>query len=239
MNNLLHLALDAHGGIHQWKRFQKVTVNMMVSGILWHLKGQDGILRNSGIEVELHKQRAKYIDFENKAGLETYFDPGRVAIVDSEHLVQELLNPRDSFKGHKIETAWSKLQLVYFGSYAMWEYLTIPFSFTLPGFQCKEIEPWHEGNETWRRLEVIFPDYLAYHSKEQLFYFDETGLLKRMDYNVEISGGTAAAQYVFDYREFQGIKLPMRRLIYQRDEQLQPIPEPLIVGIELSHVQFE
>ena len=239
MNDLLRLAVDAHGGLERWNSFNKVTVHILVNGILWPAKGQAGVLSDTQIEVALHKQHARYIDFEGKQGQETYFDQNRVAIVDKGKLVQELLNPRDSFKDHTMETSWTRLQLVYFGSYAMWEYLTIPFSFTLPGFQSKEIEPWHEGSETWRRLQVSFPDDLAYHSKEQMFYFDEKGLLKRMDYAVNISGNIPAAQYVFDYREFQGIKLPTRRAVYGRDEHGQYMRDPLVVGIELLDVQFK
>jgi hypothetical protein len=239
MNDLLQLAVDAHGGLDRWNSFDKVAVHILVSGVLWHAKGQDGVLSDTRIEVELRKQRGRYIDFDSKAGQETYFSPGRVAIVDKGHVVEELINPRDSFSGHTIETPWTKLQLVYFGSYAMWEYLNIPFNFTLPGFQTKEIDPWHEREETWRRLQVHFPGDLAYHSKEQVFYFDEKGLLKRLDYHVDISGNAPAAQYVFDYREFQGIKLPTRRLVYRRDEHDQLIQDPLLVGIEVLDVQFK
>lgn len=239
MNDLLQLALDAHGGLDRWNNFKKVTIKMRVGGMLWPAKGQKDILSNSQIEIELHKQGGRYLNFEGRMGRETFFNPNRVAIYDNELLVEELLDPRNSFDGHVIETPWTKLQLVYFGTYAMWEYLTIPFSFTLPGFQCKETGSWHEGKETWRRLQVNFPDDFAYHSKEQVFYFNETGLLKRMDYSVDISGKIPAAQYVLDYKEFQGIQMPTRRLVYGRDENGHFIPEPLVVSIELTDVRFE
>ena len=238
MNNLLQLTLEAHGGLERWKKFKKVGLHMMVSGVLWPLKRQDNVLSDSRIEVELHRQGGRYINFESNLCRETYFDPKRVAIIDKGQLVQELVNPRDSFNGHTLETPWTKLQLVYFGTYAMWEYLTIPFNFTMPGFDSKEIEPWYDGNEKWRRLQVSFPDDLAFHSKEQVFYFDEKGFLKRMDYDVEISGNIPAAQYVFEYRNFQGIKLPTKRLVYGRDERGQSLPDQLVVGIELLKVQF-
>ena len=239
MNDLLRLAVDAHGGLDRWNSFDKIAVHILVSGMLWSAKRQDGVLSDTRIEVELRKQHGRYIDFDSKAGQETFFSPDRVAIIDNGHVVEELINPRDSFSGHTIETPWTKLQLVYFGSYAMWEYLTIPFNFTLPGFKSREIDPWCEGDDTWRRMQVHFPDVLAYHSREQVFYFDEKGLLKRFDYSVDISGNSAAAHYVFDYRDFQGIKLPTRRLVYRRGEHGQFIQEPLLVGIEVLDVQFK
>lgn len=239
MNDLLQLAVDAHGGLVRWNHFNKITVHILVNGMLWPLKGQDGVLSDTRIELELRKQRGRYIDFDGKAGQETYFSPDRVAIAGKGHVVEELINPRDSFSGHTIETPWTKLQLVYFGTYAMWEYLTIPFNFILPGFKTKEINPWHEGDETWRRLQVRFPDEFAFHSKDQVFYFDRNGLLKRLDYSVDISGKPPAAQYVSDYHEFQGIKLPTRRLVYRRGEHGQLIREPLLVGIEVLDAKFK
>ena len=40
----------------------------------------------------------------------------------------------------------------------MWNYLTAPFVFVAPGVQAREIEPWQEDGETWRRLAVTFPE---------------------------------------------------------------------------------
>ena len=239
MNDLLQLALEAHGGLEQWNGFEKVAIQMKVGGILWTVKGQEGVLNNSQIEVELRNQRGRYLEFNGKKGQETYFTPKEVSIINNGYLVEALFNPRDSFIGHELQTPWTRLQLIYFGTYAMWEYLTIPFNLTLPGFNTKELTPWHEGGETWRRMEVHFPNDWAYHSKEQVFYFDEKGLLKRMDYNVDISGNTAAAQYVFDYQDFQGIKLPTRRLVYGRDAQNQYVKEPVVVSINLLDVHFD
>ena len=239
MNELLQLAVDAHGGLARWNDFDKVSVQMLVGGRLWQLKGQDGVLNNSLIEVELRRQQGRYLDFNSKGGLETDFSNKRVAIVDRGSVVEELYNPRDSFKGHVLESKWTRLQLIYFGTYAMWEYLTIPFSLMLPGFVTNELSPWHEGGETWRRLQVVFPDDWAFHSRKQVLYFDKNGMVKRMDYDVEISGNIPAAQYVFDYREYQGIKLPTRRMVYSRDMDGQYIHEPLIVSIELLNVQFQ
>lgn len=238
VDNLLTLVVNAHGGLDQWARFEKVNVHMMVSGALWNMKGQEGVLSSSHIELELHEQRGRYLDFENTSGRETYFSPDRVAILDRGHIIQELVNPRESFIHHHLETAWTRLQLVYFGTYAMWEYLTIPFSFTLPGVKTLELTPWNEAGDTWRRLQVRFPDDWAYHSREQVFYFGEDGRLKRMDYDVEISGNTTVAQYVSNYREVQGIRLPTRRLVFQRDETGRYIPQPLIVSIELVDINF-
>lgn len=237
MENLLKLAIDAHGGLDRWNQFEKIKVHMKVGGVLWSLKGQEGVISDTYYETEFKRQIARYPDFVKK-GQDAVFTPKHVSIVKDGYILDELHNPRDSFKDHKFETHWSKLQLVYFGAYAMSNYLTAPFVFTHPGFKTKEIEPWHEAGESWRRLHVAFPDDYAYHSKEQIFYFDENGLMKRFDYQVDISTGIPAAHYIFDYKEVQGIMVPHRREIYGRDKENHYSSEPLVVKVVIDHVKF-
>jgi hypothetical protein len=73
---------------------------------------------------------------------------------------------------------------------AMWTYLTQPFTFALSGFQTTELEPWNEASESWRRLHVVWPSYLATHSTDQTLDVNHDRLLARHDYEVEISGGS-------------------------------------------------
>lgn len=52
-------------------------------------------------------------------------------------------------------------------------------SVTLPGVQTKELEPWYEQGEKWRRLKVTSPSSIATHSAEQLTAIEnETVLVK-------------------------------------------------------------
>jgi hypothetical protein len=120
----------------------------------------------------------------------------------------------------------------------MWTYLTSPFTFTLPGYEVEEMEPWRENGETWRRLQVTFPPDIATHSKVQTFYIDKDGLIRRHDYDVEISGGTPAVHYLSDHTEVSGIIVPTKRLVYIRQPDLSPLKEPLIVSIQLSDIKF-
>ncbi len=153
-------------------------------------------------------------------------------------VLEALDQPRASFAGHTPETPWSTLQLAYFVGTAMWTYLTQPFTFTLPGFETTELEPWEEAGQQWRRLRVAWPSSLATHSTEQTLYFDDDGRLARHDYDVEISGGTSAAHYVSDYDDVAGIRLPTKHRIFPRTPDGQSLAEPLIVSIDLSEIAF-
>ena len=91
----------------------------------------------------------------------------------------------------------------------------------MPGGGVTEIDPWREGNETWRGLRASFPPDVVSHSREQDFYLGEDFLLRRHDYHVEVAGGFAAAHYVYDFAQADGIRLPTK--ILPNDELLRSL----------------
>ena len=85
----------------------------------------------------------------------------------------------------------------------------------------------------------VFSPNIASHSTVQTFYFDAEGLLKRHDYDTEVLGGTPAAHYVYRHEEFSGILIPTKRRVLRRGaDGTASIPNPLIVSIDLSEVEF-
>ena len=140
--------------------------------------------------------------------------------------------------GHEVDTPWDQLQLAYFAGYAMWTYLTTPFLLAMDGVATEELQPWRENGEMWRRLKVTFPQSIATHSTVQMFYFGSDGLLRRHDYDAEVLGGSPAAHYVHEYQEFSGILVPTKRRVFGRRPDGTPAPDPLLVTIDLSEVEF-
>lgn len=236
MNELLTRVIDAHGGLERWNELDTVSARLAQGGALWGLKGQEGVLDDVVVTASLHEERASHRPF-GAADRHSSFTPERVAIeTDDGTVVEALDQPRGSFVDP--EAPWSTLQLAYFAGYAMWTYLTQPFSFKLPGFETTELDAWEEDGEHWRRLRVIWPSNLATHSKEQTLYFNDDGHLVRHDYDVEVTGGTTAAHYASDYTEVVGIMLPTKHRIFPRTPEGQSLDEPLIVAIDLSEIAF-
>jgi hypothetical protein len=238
MNDLAKFAMDAHGGLARWRQLKTVSARLLVGGVMWGLKGKDGILNDVHVAVDLRKEWASHWPFI-KPNQHTSFQPDRIAIETRDgQVVQERFNPRESFKEHTLDTPWDELQLAYFAGYAMWTYLNTPFLFALPGVETEEIQLWQENGEVWRRLKVTFPSSIATHSAVQTFYFDQTGLLKRHDYEVDISGGTPALHYVSEFKEFSGVMVPTKRRVFGRQPDGKAAPDPLVVSIDLSEVEF-
>lgn len=238
MNPLAKLAIDAHGGLDRWKQFEAVSADLAQGGLLWQLKGQAGMLDKTNVTVGLRGERASHSPF-GAPDRRSRFEPGRVAIESSDGVVlEELRDPRQSFAGHTLQTPWSKLQLAYFAGYAMWTYLNMPFELAWPGVVSEELSPWREDGESWRRLLVTYPKDIATHSTKQTLYFDDSGLMKRHDYDVEIAGGTPGAHYMSAYEEVSGIKFPTVHRIFARQADARVDRDPLVVSIDLSNIRL-
>ena len=115
------------------------------------------------------------------------FDRGAVRIESEDgEVLEERADPQPAFRSFRHNVWWDDLDLLYFGGYALWGYLNAPFMFRRDGFQVDEVEPWREDGERWRGIRVRFPDDVPTHSREQLYYFDDQGLLRRNDYTAEV-----------------------------------------------------
>ncbi|MFE0515245.1 hypothetical protein [Streptomyces sp. NPDC058964] len=236
---LLREVLEAHGGLDRWRQVQTVRATIVTGGRLWGMKGlvQDPDPRE--MTVSAHTQHASVHPF-GAPDQRTDFSPDRIAIEKPDgRIVAERVNPRSSFDGHEMHIPWDPLHRAYFNGYAMWTYLTTPFLLAMPGFETAEIEPWWENGERWRGLRATFPAHIAGHSTIQDFYFGTDNLLRRHDYHVDVAGGFAAAQYVHNIVEVDGIRMPTMRRAYRRDVNRSPIYDELMVTIDISNLRFE
>jgi len=232
MNDLLQTAVDAHGGLSRWNQLKTVKASLSITGAIWQLKGKPDALKDVSIEAGLHKERLTI--HLNGQGLCTVFEPNRITVqTEGGHLVDSRDDPRSAFRGHTRETPWDDMHVAYFSSYALWNYLTVPFLYTYHGFVTEELIPWQENGERWRPLKVIVPDSIASHSREQVAYFGPDGLLRRHAYTVDILGGGAGLNYASDYRNVDGIVVPTKRRVYAPDANKQKIPEPVLVAIDV------
>jgi hypothetical protein len=209
MNNLLQVAVNAHGGLSRWNQLKRVKANLSITGAIFQVKGNSDVLKDVSIEAELHKERLT-THFKGQ-GTRTIVGPNRI-IVETEggRLVDRRDDPRAAFRGHTRETPWDDLHVAYFSGYALWTYLTIPFLHTYPCFVTEELAPWLEDGEQWRPLKAIVPDSIASHSREQVACFGPDGLLQRHQYRVDIMGGASGLNYAADYRKLDGIVVPTK-----------------------------
>ena len=238
MNDLLTRVLEAHGGLERFNSFEIVSATLVAGGDFWATK-------NIGIDAfplvattAIHREWATVAPYGDPKW-RMNFAPDRVEVKTTENvIVAERNDPGAAFKGHGLKTPSDPLHLAYFNGYTLWTYLTTPFLIAMPGFEVDEIAPWHEGGESWRVLRATFPSEIASHCRQQEFYFGPNFLLRRHDYQVDVSGGFLVAHYVYDFKEFNGFRFPTRRRAHARNADLQADFSHTLVWIDLSDFQL-
>lgn len=240
MSDLLQQVLGAYGGLDRWRRRETLSARVRGGGRLWRLKGQEGVMDDVVAHLDLHRQSISHTP-SGPPGPRSVFTPERVAVETlAGEVVEERHGPRESFAGHRLETPWDRLHAAYFTGYALWTYLTEPFSLAGPGVAAEEWGTWREQGETWRRLKVVFPKDFAAHRRENVYHVDAEGLIRRHDYVSEVFGpdAPAVAHYVSDHREVDGIVVPATRRVHPVGADGHPVRERLIVGLDVEDVAF-
>ena len=57
MNDLLQLAIEAHGGLERWSQLTNVKASLSVTGNLWQLKAQPDAPKGTVIEAQVKCQQ--------------------------------------------------------------------------------------------------------------------------------------------------------------------------------------
>jgi hypothetical protein len=235
MNDLLKLALDAHGGLDRWKKVKAIRVAASITGAIWYVKSKGDFLKNVVLTAQTRNERL-IVDFPGQ-DKRAIFEPDRV-VIESEDgtLIEARDNPEKSFEGQQRETPWDDIHAAYFVGEALWTYLNTPFLYTEEGFNTEEIASIEVESETWRRLKVTFPDKVKSHTREQISCFGPDGLLRRHDYTVDILGGATGLNYASEYRDVDGIIVPTKRRVYAYEGDYHLVKEPLLVAIDIGEI---
>lgn len=233
--------IDANGGLARWSEITGLTARLSIAGPIWAAKGWPDALIQETVEIDTRRERSVFTPFlapDQRSVFEVA--PERVTIESGDgREIDRRVDARAAFRTHTRATAWDALHLGYFIGYAFWDYFTTPFLFTRPGFQAREVEPWEESGQVWRRLRVVFPREIATHNPEQVFYFDGDGLQRRMDYVTEILGSSLVAHYTSGHRTFGGLLVPTRRRVFRRNQDGTANLNVPSITIDVTHVDVQ
>jgi hypothetical protein len=235
VNELLDLAVKAHGGLERWNKVAAIEVAASITGAIWFVKDKGDFLKKVIVTAETRSEHLT-VDFpgQNKRAI---FRPNRAVIETADGTVIEARDdPERSFEGQQRETPWDDVHVAYFAGEALWTYLNTPFLYTHEGFATEEIPSIQVEGETWRRLKVTFPDNVKSHTRQQISCFGPDGLLRRHDYTVDILGGATGLNYASDYRNVDGIIVPTKRRVYAYEGDYQLVKEPLLVAIDMGTI---
>ena len=221
-SSLLDTALTAHGGLDRWDQLQHLMLDVRMRGNILLLKGRSPFIGRLHVVVDTRRVHAVLTPFP-RAGCRGIFDADGVRIeTDDGRLVATQPTPRD--RALKRRLFWRDVDVLYFLGYALWNYSVTPFVFTWPGFATREGERYViEDGSTWRTLHVQFPSNVPTHSRAQTFYFDDRGLLRRLDYTAEVFASFAHGVHLCEaHRNFDGFVIPTHRIVHPRRANSAP-----------------
>jgi len=239
--SLLEEAIEAHGGARRWRRASEISAHLRVGGLLMTTKlKRRGHFSDCGLSVATHRPHAVFQPYP-RPGRSGLFDGGSVRILDRDGAVlDERDDGRATFSGLSglgRKAWWSDLDALYFGGYAIWNYLNTPWMLAGEEFESEEGEAIEVGGEPLRRLDVSFPAGFPTHSREQSFFFDADGLLRRHFYTAEVIGSFARACHLCSgHATFDGLVFPTRRRVALRGPGGRPLPGPKVVAIDLASI---
>jgi hypothetical protein len=234
MNRLLANAIEAHGGLDRWKQFTKIEVDLVSGGELLDRKG---VLSSGSVHfsAKMHEQIISFVA-ASAPDKKIVFHADRIAVEAIEgKLLAERLDPRQSFHCHNLNTPWDSFHRGYFSGYAMWSYLTPPFSLAEEGAQIWNIEPLESSGELWHGIRAVLPERFATHSRAQEFYFGDDMLLRRQDYTLDIAGGFNVANYASELVDVKGLKLPSKRRGFLCDKKYGEQSDLALVSLDMSN----
>ena len=240
-DDLLELAIAAAGGQQLWRGLRGLRAEISIGGPIWALKGwPPGVTFDQVVTVDTGREHIVFTPFtrpDRQMVFDAATDSVTMQTLDGQP-VETMAPARAGFKGMVRNSAWDALHVGYFLGYAWWNYLTAPFLFAYPGVQAREIDPWREAGQTWRRLQVRFPSSIATHSTEQTFYFDSEGLQRRMDYIAEVNGSTLVGHYSSRYQNFNGLLVATRRRVFRRNPDNTVNLNLPSITLDIHHVQL-
>jgi hypothetical protein len=236
---LVEEAIAAHGGMEMWEGAAEVSVQVSSGGLAFASKFQGAAVRDVQARISTRGQHVIFEPYPAVGQRGVFEQGGRVRIeTDAGELVEERENARSAFRDLRHKLWWDRLDILYFATYAIWTYvstpLSTPFVFAREDYRVSELGPWVEDGERWRRIAVTFPEHVHTHSREQVFYLDANGVIRRHDYTAEpISGWAKAAHYCHEHQTFDGLVVPTRRRVYPRKRNNHRRAGPLLVWIEM------
>lgn len=233
---LLERAIAAHGGAELWDRAREISVTISSGGFAFAAKLQGSAVRGVEARVSTVGQRVTFSPFPRAGQRGTFEADGSVRIEsDDGEVLARREHARARFADLRHKLWWDRMDILYFGCQAMWTYVSAPFVFRNEGYTVRELRPWSEQGEQWRRLAVRFPDDVHTHCREQVFHFDTSGVLRRHDYTAEPIGSWArAAHYCHDHKPFDGLVLPTHRRVFPRRQDGRSGSWPRLVWIDVE-----
>ena len=98
MNDLLHMAMEAHGGLRRWNQVKAIKVAASITGAIWFVKGKGDFLKDVVLTVDTRAESVT-LDFPGQ-DKRAIFVPSRIVIEKTDGApIDSREDPEKSFVG--------------------------------------------------------------------------------------------------------------------------------------------
>jgi hypothetical protein len=237
VGEIISAIVEAHGGKMLWEKTEALEAKISASGFLFTAKSRPA-LENVRVTAWCHEPRFAFHDFPSPGLTGELMGDSEVHILDARgEVVARRSAPRTFFRGVRHFFSWDDLDFIYFGGYATWNYLTMPFLFLREGFSIEILEEDTGQSSPGPVLRVTFPPHVPTHCRTQIFRFDGEFRLLSLEYTAEVVGNWAHAIHrCKDYRDFGGLLAPTRRTVYPLLFNRE-MPGPVLVDLVIHGIR--
>lgn len=231
--------LEAHGGRRRWESITSLEAEISARGFLFTAK-RCPVLRRVSVTAMAREPRFRFHDYPSPGMTGELIGNEEVRILGSAgRVVASRANPRAAITGPGKLLRWDSLDFVYFGGYATWNYLMLPWLLLRDGVAVETVPPRPGLPPAWTCLRARFPATIPTHCTTQLFFFDERLHLRRHEYVAQVVGPWAhAAHFCEDYRSFGGFTAPTRRRVRPMLGSVV-LPGPTLVALDIHLIRPE
>ena len=224
-NDLIQRICNAHGGLNRWQLVESIELQMDIFGPILITKFKSPWLSNITANVFTDKPYVSIHNFPEE-GHTSIFDGFDIYIYNANDKVyceRNYLNIDDLKSKPRLH--WDHMDLVYYLGYAIWNNCCSPYIFNNKGFDCHQGEDLHQRDgSVLSTLHVRYPSHIPTQSKQQIFYFDQKGLLLRNDYATDVVSPIASGTHFYkDHKTFEGLVFPTRRTAFPRLWNSKPL----------------
>ncbi|MCA1727764.1 MAG: hypothetical protein LC722_09010 [Actinobacteria bacterium] len=230
--------IQAQGGQERWDSMQEVVLRVSTGGPAFAAKGHSRALRDSEVRVATQGQRVVIRAYPSRGTQGVYDTAGVRLQADDRRVVTERSRAGEAFRDLRQLDRWDALDMLHFSGSSLWTYVSLPFVLSRRGYALRDLGPWTEEGQQWRRVAVTFPVGVQTHARDHVLFVDDEGLIRRHDYTVDAFGRWAqTAQYCDEYREVSGLRLATSRRMFPRRGDGTPLREIQLVFIDIADAE--
>jgi len=108
MNDLLSLAIKAHGGLDRWNTVTSVEITASITGAIWHVKSKPDVLKSVVMTADTRAERLTTV-FPGQDKRST-FEPDRVVI---ERADGTLVQPATTRRRPSPGSSWTRRGMTF------------------------------------------------------------------------------------------------------------------------------